>query len=75
MPSTPGVTHGTTIDMEWHDPKQITTKQGKQSTLMDDVENHTLRYRSGMLQSWNEVRSASGYIEVSMILPRVRRDM
>ena len=61
--------YGATNDLEWYDPKQITTKQGKLSILMENVENHGLQYRSGMLQSWNKFCFTSGYIEVSMTLP------
>jgi len=45
--------YGATADEEWYDPKQITTKGGKLSILMENVENHGLMYRSGMLQSGN----------------------
>lgn len=36
---------------------------------MENVENHGLQYRSGMLQSWNKFCVTNGYIEVSMTLP------
>jgi len=61
--------YGATADVEWYDPKQITTKNGKLSILMENVENHGLQYRSGMLQSWNKFCFTSGYIEVSLTLP------
>lgn len=61
--------YGATNDLEWYDPGQITTKNGKLSILMENVENHGLQYRSGMLQSWNKFCFTSGYIEVSMTLP------
>jgi len=32
-------------------------------------ENHGLKYRSGMLQSWNKFCFTTGYIEVAVILP------
>ena len=58
-----------TNDMEWYDPKQITTRAGKLRILMERAPNHGLRYRSGMLQSWNKFCFTGGYIEVSMTLP------
>ena len=58
-----------TADLEWYHPNQITTKGGKLSILMENVANHGLKYRSGMLQSWNKFCFVSGYIEVSMTLP------
>lgn len=61
--------YGSTNDLEWYDPSQITTKDGKLSILMEEVPNHGLNYRSGMLQSWNKFCFTSGYIEVSMTLP------
>jgi beta-glucanase (GH16 family) len=61
--------YGATADEEWYDPKQITTKGGKLSILMENVENHGLMYRSGMLQSWNKFCFTSGYVEVSLTLP------
>jgi beta-glucanase (GH16 family) len=62
--------YGATNDLEWYDPGQITTKDGKLSILMANVENHGLQFRSGMLQSWNKFCFSGGYIEVSMMLPR-----
>ena len=58
-----------TADLEWYHPNQITTKSGKLSILMENVANHGMQYRSGMLQSWNKFCFVSGYIEVSMTLP------
>jgi hypothetical protein len=61
--------YGATADEEWYDPKQITTKNGKLSILMENVANHGLQYRSGMLQSWNKFCYTTGYIEVAVSLP------
>jgi beta-glucanase (GH16 family) len=61
--------YGATADVEWYDPGQITTKGGKLSILLENVESHGLQYRSGMLQSWNKFCFSSGYIEVSLTLP------
>jgi beta-glucanase (GH16 family) len=61
--------YGATNDQEWYDPSQVTTKGGKHSILLENVAEHGLQYRSGMLQSWNKFCFTSGYIEVSMTLP------
>ena len=64
--------YGETGDLEWYDPKQVTTRNGSLVITMDSVstaENHGLPYRSGMLQSWNKFCFTSGYIEVSVSLP------
>jgi beta-glucanase (GH16 family) len=50
-------------------PGQITTKGRKFIILLEDVPEHGLQYRSGMLQSWNKFCFTSVYIEVSMMLP------
>jgi len=61
--------YGATADEEWYDPSQITTKDGKLNIVMENVQNHGLQYRSGMLQSWNKFCFTRGYIEVSLTLP------
>lgn len=58
-----------TADMEWYDPGQVFTRDGKLVILIEEVETHGLQYRSGMLQSWNKFCFSSGYIEVSLSLP------
>jgi len=35
----------------------------------DAFENHNLNYRSGMLQSWNQMCFKGGYMEASISLP------
>ena len=61
--------YGATADEEWYDPSQITTKGGYLNIVLENVENHGLQYRSGMLQSWNKFCFTRGYIEVSVVLP------
>ena len=65
--------YGSTADLEWYDPSQVTTKNGALQITMESVTdvtlNHGLQYKSGMLQSWNKFCFTSGYIEVSMTLP------
>lgn len=70
--------YGSTMDLEWYDPSQITTTNGSLIITMDAVEdvtlNHMLPYKSGMLQSWNKFCFSSGYIEVSITLPGPNSD-
>lgn len=61
--------YGATADEEWYDPSQITTKGGYLNIVLENVANHGLQYRSGMLQSWNKFCFTRGYIEVSLVLP------
>jgi beta-glucanase (GH16 family) len=65
--------YGDTGDQEWYDPQQITTRNGSLVITMESVadvtSNHGLRYRSGMLQSWNKFCFTRGYIEVRVTFP------
>lgn len=58
-----------TGDIEWYDPDAITTQNGTLVIEMDEIENHNLNFRSGMLQSWNKFCFTTGIIEVSLSLP------
>ncbi|EIM86744.1 glycoside hydrolase family 16 protein [Stereum hirsutum FP-91666 SS1] len=58
-----------TNDIEWFDPGQITTKDGKLVITMVEKNNHNLNFQSGMLQSWNKLCFTTGIIEVSVSLP------
>ncbi|TFK23860.1 concanavalin A-like lectin/glucanase [Coprinopsis marcescibilis] len=74
--------YGATGDLEWYDPRQVTTKDGHLVITIDSVtttesstapfsaaDNHELEYRSGMIQTWNKFCFTSGYIEVSVTFP------
>ena len=58
-----------TGDLEWYDPSAITTSNGKLVITMEEVQNHDLNFRSGMLQGWNKFCFTTGYIEVSVSMP------
>lgn len=58
-----------TNDLEWYDPRQVTTRNGALVITLESVVNHNLGYRSGMLQSWNKFCFTTGYIEVALSLP------
>ncbi|KAK4685409.1 beta-glucan synthesis-associated protein KRE6, partial [Tremellales sp. Uapishka_1] len=59
-----------TGDFEWYDPSAITTKDGKLQITMTQEPIHDLNFKSGMLQSWNQLCfQYSIYLEVSVSLP------
>ncbi|KAH7104836.1 beta-glucan synthesis-associated [Auriculariales sp. MPI-PUGE-AT-0066] len=65
--------YGVTQDLEWYDPHQATTGDGKLRIKLEKVQdpksNHDLELKSAMLQTWNKFCFTSGYIEVSVSLP------
>lgn len=61
--------YGVTEDLEWYDPDAITTGNGTLEIRFDAFQSHDLNYRSGMLQSWNQMCFKSGYLEASISLP------
>ncbi|KAL1745973.1 glycoside hydrolase family 16 protein [Schizophyllum fasciatum] len=58
-----------TGDLEWYDPKAVTTKAGKLVFTMTQQWQHDLNFQSGMIQSWNKLCFTTGYIEVKVSLP------
>lgn len=65
----PDIWYGATQDLEWYDPDAVTTYDGTLQLRMDAFENHNLAYRSGMLNSWNQLCFKGGIFEVSVSLP------
>ncbi|KAH7101375.1 beta-glucan synthesis-associated [Auriculariales sp. MPI-PUGE-AT-0066] len=65
--------YGATRDLEWYDPDAVTTQDGylriKLEIVPDVTSNHEMRYKSGMLQSWNKLCFTEGYIEAKIQLP------
>ncbi|KAM5445211.1 beta-glucan synthesis-associated protein [Microsporum audouinii] len=61
--------YGVTQDLEWYDPDAVTTKDGKLELRFDAFQNHYLNYRSGMVQSWNQLCFTGGRLEASISLP------
>jgi beta-glucanase (GH16 family) len=56
--------------MEWYDPSAVTTENGNLKISMTNERNHDLEYKSGMIQSWNQLCfQYSYYIEVNVSLP------
>ncbi|KAF8599626.1 glycoside hydrolase family 16 protein [Ceratobasidium sp. AG-I] len=58
-----------TKDLEWYDPNNPTTKDGNLVITLEQVLNHDLNFRSGMIQSWNKFCFTNGYIEFNLSLP------
>lgn len=61
--------YGATQDLEWYDPDAITTWDGVLELQLDSFASHGLNFRSGMLNSWNQVCLKGGVFEVSVSLP------
>lgn len=61
--------YGATVDLEWYDPDAISTWDGVLEIQMDAFPNHGLQFRSGMLNSWNQLCFKGGIFEVSVSLP------
>ncbi|TVY82788.1 putative beta-glucan synthesis-associated protein [Lachnellula suecica] len=60
--------YGATQDFEWYDPDAVTTGGGTLQMRLDKFANHGLDYRSGMLNSWNQMCFKGGVFEVSVSL-------
>ena len=64
----PDIWYGATQDLEWYDPDAVTTANGTLQLRLDQFPNHNLQYRSGMLNSWNQLCFKGGVFEVSVSL-------
>jgi beta-glucanase (GH16 family) len=64
----PNIWYGATQDLEWYDPDAVTTGNGTLQLRLDAFPNHNLQYRSGMLNSWNQLCFKGGVFEVSASL-------
>ncbi|KAJ3570177.1 hypothetical protein NP233_g4569 [Leucocoprinus birnbaumii] len=62
-----------TNDLEWYDPQQATTEGGalrlRLAQVANPADNHNMKYRSGMIQSWNKFCFTGGLVETSVTLP------
>ncbi|RCK64580.1 Beta-glucan synthesis-associated protein KRE6 [Candida viswanathii] len=65
----PDIHYDATKDLEWYDPDAATTANGTLTLRMDAYKNHNLFYRSGMLQSWNQMCFTQGHLEISARMP------
>lgn len=58
-----------TNDVEWYDPKMVTTTDGSLEITMIKQSNHNLNYTSGMVQTWNKFCFTGGLIVANVSLP------
>ena len=65
----PDLHYDATKDLEWYDPDAVTTANGTLTLRMDAFKNHGLFYRSGMIQSWNQMCFTQGKLEFLAKLP------
>lgn len=65
----PDIWYGATVDLDWYDPDAVTTWDGTLELRLDKMNNHNVLYRSGMLNSWNQLCFKGGVFEVSISLP------
>ena len=65
----PDIWYGSTQDLEWYDPDAVTTGGDTLKLTIEQFVNHELNYRSGMLNSWNQICFKGGALEVSVSLP------
>jgi len=64
----PDIWYGATQDLEWYDPDAVTTANGTLQLKLEKFPNHNLQYRSGMVNSWNQLCFKGGVFEVSVSL-------
>ena len=64
----PDIWYGATQDLEWYDPDAVTTANGTLQLKLERFPNHNLDFRSGMLNSWNQMCFKGGIFEVSVSL-------
>lgn len=65
----PNIWYGATQDLEWYDADAVTTSHGSLQMRLEEFFNHELKFRSGMLNSWNQLCFKGGIFEVSVSLP------
>lgn len=58
-----------TNNLEWYDPRAVTTKDGSLQITLSNIETHGLNYEGGMIMSWNKFCFTGGYLEVNVSLP------
>ena len=64
----PDMWYGSTQDLEWYDPDAVTTSDGTLLLQLEKFRNHGLDFRSGMLNSWNQICFKGGALEISISL-------
>ncbi|KAH8080230.1 glycoside hydrolase family 16 protein [Filobasidium floriforme] len=59
----------TTNNLEWYDPRAVTTEGGSLKITLSRTPNHGLNYTGGLINSWNKFCFTGGYVEASISLP------
>lgn len=58
-----------TNNLEWYDPRMLTTKNGHLQITLDKIPTHNMDYTGGMMNTWNKFCYTGGYFEASISLP------
>jgi beta-glucanase (GH16 family) len=58
-----------TNNMEWYDPKAITTRNGALEITLSEESIHDRNYSGGLLSTWNKFCFTGGLIEAAVALP------
>ena len=58
-----------TVDVEWYDPRAVTTKDGALEITLSHRATHNLSYEGGMMTTWNQFCFTGGLVEVAVQLP------
>lgn len=58
-----------TNNLEWYEPRRVTTEGGNLKITLDKTQSHGLNYEGGLLTTWNKFCFRGGYIEASLSLP------
>ena len=58
-----------TNNIEWYDPRAITTRNGSLEITLARRPSHGLEYMGGMVQTWNKFCFTGGLVETAVMLP------
>nr|XP_018259340.1 uncharacterized protein I303_08268 [Kwoniella dejecticola CBS 10117]OBR81498.1 hypothetical protein I303_08268 [Kwoniella dejecticola CBS 10117] len=58
-----------TNNLEWYDPRMVTTKGGNLEITLDKVATNGMNYTGAMISTWNRLCFTGGYVEASVSLP------
>jgi hypothetical protein len=58
-----------TNNLEWYDPRSITTRDGHMIITLSNEHSHNLNYTGGMVSTWNKFCYTGGYFETKLSLP------
>ncbi|KAJ9126589.1 hypothetical protein QFC24_001618 [Naganishia onofrii] len=61
--------YAVTNNLEWYDPRAITTENGYLKITLSQEKNHGLNYTGGMMNTWNKFCFTGGYFVASVSLP------